>query len=90
MENTITKEAPRLRIIAHRPTMLGIKATVALYRGNQEIFCDEVKLWQLKSREQFIKKTKKLLGKTSRDFGERVDEMLRKKNQELSRQYSIG
>ena len=90
MENTITKEPPRLRIIAHRPTMLGIKATVAVYRGNQEIFCDEVKLWQVNSREQFIKSCTKLLGRTSRDFRERVDEMLRKKNQELSRHYSIG
>jgi len=52
--NTKSKITPGVKVLGYRPTMLGVKATVALYLGDEEIYCDEVKLWQSKSREHFI------------------------------------
>ena len=53
--STAAKIAPSLILLGSRQTMLGVRATVALYRRDEEIFRDEVRLWQWKSREAFIK-----------------------------------
>jgi hypothetical protein len=68
--------------------MLGTKATVALYLGDEEVFCDEVKLWQARSREAFIERCLAILKDNDppvdAEFSKQIDAWLRVKDRELS------
>ena len=83
--STDCKIAPRLKVLGARPTFLGLKATVAMYLGDEEVFCDEVNLWNATSRETFSKRCLKVLGLTAKtEKGKQVrayiDEWLRAEN----------
>ena len=81
--STDGKIAPRLGVLGARPTLLGLKATVAVYLGDDEVFCDEVKLWNAKSRGAFIAHClEKVDINDAQDFSERVDKWLRTENQD--------
>jgi len=83
--STAAEIASCLRVLGSRMTYLGLKASVAMYLGDEEVFCDEVKLWKATSRENFSKRCLKILGLTAKtEKGEQVrayiDEWLRSKN----------
>jgi len=83
--NTTAEIGPSLRVKRTRIAFLGTKATVALDLGDEEVFCDEVKLWNATSRENFSKRCLKILGLTaktekSKRFRANVDKWLRAKN----------
>lgn len=61
---------------------LGTIATISLTVGDTEMYKDEVRLWQARSRERFIKRCRKILGRTPRSFSKDVDAWLRLKDRE--------
>ncbi len=85
---TTAKIAHRLIVVESIQTRLGTKASVALYLGDEEVFCDEVSLWKARSREAFIKRCLEVL-----DIGddalarEKIDKWLRTQNQDQTYDY---
>lgn len=79
---TTAKIAHRLIVVESIQTRLGAKASVALYLGDEEVFCDEVSLWKARSREAFIKGCLEVLDIADDALArEKIDKWLRVQNQ---------
>ena len=79
---TTAKIAHRLIVLESSQTRLGTKASVALYLGDEEVFCDEVSLWKARSREAFIKGCLEVVDiADDAEAREKIDKWLRAQNQ---------
>ena len=81
--STAAEIAHSLIVLGSSRTRLGVRATVALYLGEEEVFCDEVRLWKARSREVFIKGCLKILNIEKEEAGktrEKIDKWLREQN----------
>lgn len=79
--STASKIVPSVKVLGMRETFLGFKATVAIDLGDEEVFCDEVKLWNAKSRNAFIAHClEKVDIDDAQDFSDRIDKWLRTYN----------
>ncbi len=79
--STTAEKAPALIVSGSSRTRLGVRASIALYLEDKEVFCDEVKLWNAKSRERFITRCLQMIDiADDENIRERIDKWLMRQN----------